>query len=311
MHPPIQLMQETVETRPMLAWDLLVLDYANSRVLVYDKGQLDQAIEYTKVAKEDIIQCVYEHQNVQHDADVYVINGFTFLLVKDFYRYPIQCSLGKDNPAIQSSKLLYQYYTSLLGEMTEVLDIDTGEIRKFIDIGAALYTTGSCYYDLLKLPITSYRSVVDLEYYVFPVVADSFIFKTIKHFHNWQDYIDIVLDDPLDVLDEGPSIEVLDRQLESIQQMKPEKAIEPKFLKLSTLSAEYILHVLVKCGNRRKKEELFLDKVYFETKGQLDDWYDIIMGKLSIYEGSVDTNVHKAVRTIDDFYDNLSKKLQQ
>lgn len=182
------LIPETVETKPLLDLDILVLDYANKTILVYDNQDFELMLDFTKVDVESILTCIEDHSNLDPSDPIYAINGFTFILVKDFVKNPIQCSVGTDNPSIPSSKLLFETYFKLKNELVEVLNIETGEITKYLDLDAALINLDVTYYDLLKLPVNEYRAVSDVSHYVFPVVKDNYIFRFVRHLFNWTSY---------------------------------------------------------------------------------------------------------------------------
>lgn len=202
------LIPETVETKPLLDHDILVLDYANKTILVYDNQDFELMLDFTKVDVESILTCIEDHHNLGPSDPIYAINGFTFMLVKDFVKNPIQCGIGTDNPSIPSSKLLFHIYFELKNELIEVLNIETGEITKYFDLDAALINLDVTYYDLLKFPVKAHRVIGDITDYVFPVVRDNYIFRIVRHPLNWTTYSHSALEPSgLLTLEEHDSVE--------------------------------------------------------------------------------------------------------
>lgn len=197
--------------------DLLVLNYQNKSITVYDQFDLLRVSKETRVDVGSIMESLQDHHTYQTDDDVMILNGSTFINVSDFTRRPIQCSLGSGNPSVETSIQLYKTYSNYM-EPVEVYDIVSGEITGYPNLQVALMSMDRTLYDLLKFPINSRRQFADISQYVFPIVTNDFIVKLNINTLSWNQYMALATDDweTADVVEE---MERIDSSLDEIAQM--------------------------------------------------------------------------------------------
>lgn len=324
MNQNLQLMQESVETREMIDNDILVLDYANQTILVYGADDLNLMIQQTNVDIDSIVACIADHRGRYDRDEVFVINGFTFIQVSDFMRYPIQASLGKGNDSIKSSKDLYAYYADTKifdAKPVELLNCQSGQITQYYNLDVALRALDSSFYDILKVPLKGYRQILDLEHYAFPMVLDEFVVRLVSNKVPWTEYLALALEDfeALELISNDTGSQALDEHMiEEAKEIQQQFEINYSALSPAThrfnhyfierlLTPLMIADILVNGTDEDRKTKLLMDPFVLSTDELLTGWYEVMEDRLSCLDEK--DNKSKAQQVFYAFADKRGMEL--
>ena len=318
----LQLMQETVETREMLASDILVLDYINQTILVYDKDREDLAAELTGVDWVSIFISLLDHEDRQANDEIYVVNGYTFIYVKDFIRSPIQCSLGRDNPSVQCSIDLWNHFTfDTKAQITEIFDINDGSIKQFYNLITALDSLSASYYNVLAVPLGDHTIVTNIDYCVFPIVQDNYIVRLQSHPVPWSEYNALAIKDYEayeSLIEESRELELNQLMEEEVKQERQQFEIDYSTITPEThrfnhyfieqqITPLMMADILVNGTDEDRRVKLLMDPNILNTKKQLRGWYEVLEDRLNcLYDTD---NQSKALEVFYAFADKCGMEL--
>lgn len=193
------MVPETNRTVELKDNDIAVMDFTKQRLLIFEAREIRLLAHDLQIAPNDIHASVLHHH--QHDEDeVYLINGYCFMTVRDYMviiqeSLPLRQSPFKDtenNPSITSSQRLYQVYgldSPTKSRPCELLSLETGEIQQFYSPLYALQSLERSLYDILRIPLYPRREITDYEHYIFPVIDDKYILRLSQHFVQWEEYV--------------------------------------------------------------------------------------------------------------------------